>query len=264
MFLLPASARPQTVKPDATIQDRMRLAQLAIQSGNPGRAADEFRAVLRADKDNVEANANLGVLEFFAGNWNEAAVHLRAAFKAKPSLLRIEALLGITEKRLGNRKPAEKLLREAFAHLETSPVRIQAGLELLDILYAEHNTEQAVETVTSLQQIAPSNIDVLYTAYRVHTDLAHQALDTLAQAAPESGRIHQLMAQHLINEGSFPEALDQYRRALKADAKLVGLHYELGETILDVRLAKSLSKWPKWSLRRLPTRIPETQIPNIS
>jgi tetratricopeptide (TPR) repeat protein len=230
--LLPA-VWPQTEKPDQDAQNHIRMAQQALRSGHPDRAADEFRAVLRADKNNVEARANLGVLEFFTGNWNEAAIHLRAAFKAHPSLWRIEALLGITERRLGNRQPAEKLLREAFARLETSPVRIQAGLELLDILYAERNMEQAVETVRLLQQIAPSNVDVLYTAYRIHTDLANHALDALAELAPQSGRMHQLMAQHLINEGSLPAALDQYGKALQADPKLAGIHYELGETILD-------------------------------
>jgi tetratricopeptide (TPR) repeat protein len=227
------AAWSQIATPDQNAHEHMRLAQQALQSGNPARAGDEFRAVLRTDENNLEANANLGVLEYFAGNWSEAVVYLRAAFKLKPSLWRIEALLGITEKRLGKRQKAEQLLKEAFAHLETSPVRIQAGLELLDILYAEHNMDQAVETVASLQRIAPSNADVLYTAYRIHTDLANQALDVLAETAPESGRMHQLMAQHLINEGSLPQALDQYRKALTADPGLAGLHYELGETILD-------------------------------
>jgi tetratricopeptide (TPR) repeat protein len=211
----------------------MQAAQNAVKSGHPDQAEKEFQAVLQLDGSNIEARANLGVLQFFAGEWTPAAENLRVALTAKPSLWRVEALLGIAEKRLGNPQKAAHLLGEALAHLDNSGIRVQAGLELLDLLYAAGDLDRAEDTVRALQRIAPSNVDVLYTAYRIHTDLANRALDSLAGSAPDNGRMHQLMAQHLINQGDFKGAMDQYEKALQIDNKLPGVHYELGETILD-------------------------------
>ena len=70
---------------------------------------------------------------------------------------------------------------------------------------------------------------MLYIAYRIHTDLANQARDTLRVIAPNSGRVHQMTAQHLVNRGDLAGAIREYEAALKADPQLRGLHYELGE-----------------------------------
>jgi predicted Zn-dependent protease len=52
-----------------------------------------------------------------------------------------------------------------------------------------------------------------------------------------------MMAQHLINRGAIPEAISQYQKALKADPKLRGIRYELGEAILqDSTSASSLTE----------------------
>ena len=69
--------------------------------------------------------------------------------------------------------------------------------------------------------------------YRVHTDLATQARNNLALVAPDSARMHQLLAQHLVNEGDSKGAVDQYREALRIDPHLPGIHFELGEALLQ-------------------------------
>src|SRR4029077_18245519 len=79
----------------------------------------------------------------------------------------------------------------------------------------------------------PSNADVLYSAYRIYSDLANRARDGLALLAPDSARMHEIMAQHLVNEGDLASAIAQYRKALAIDPKLRGIHYELGEAILQ-------------------------------
>ena len=83
--------------------------------------------------------------------------------------------------------------------------------------------------VGQAEREAPRNTDVLYLAYRIHTDLANLARDQLRLIAPESGRMHELTAQHLVNRGDLTEAISEYQAALKADPRLRGIHYELGE-----------------------------------
>jgi tetratricopeptide (TPR) repeat protein len=80
---------------------------------------------------------------------------------------------------------------------------------------------------------------VLYAAYRIYTDEASQTRESLAMAAPDSARMHQLMAQHLVNEGDIVSALAQYRKALAISPRLPGVHFELGEAILQNSLSVS-------------------------
>lgn len=154
-------------------------------------------------------------------------------------------MLGIAEKRLGETQKAQTHLAEAFPKLTDDRVRIQSGLELLELYYASGDLEKSATIVGALERIAPDNPDVLYSATRIYTDLANQARDTLASVAPQSGRMHEVLAQHLINLGKIDDAILQYQKALERDPKLPGLHYELGEAFLtrshqaaDVSLAE--------------------------
>jgi predicted Zn-dependent protease len=45
--------------------------------------------------------------------------------------------------------------------------------------------------------------------------------------------MHQLMAEHFINEGDAENAISQYESALRTDPKSPGVHYELAEAILQ-------------------------------
>jgi tetratricopeptide (TPR) repeat protein len=45
--------------------------------------------------------------------------------------------------------------------------------------------------------------------------------------------MHQILAQHFVNEGNIKAAIEQYREALRIDSRLSGSHFELGEAILQ-------------------------------
>jgi tetratricopeptide (TPR) repeat protein len=55
---------------------------------------------------------------------------------------------------------------------------------------------------------------------------------SLAEAAPESAPMHQILAQNLASRDEFQPAIAQYRKAIELDPRLPGLHYELAEMIL--------------------------------
>ena len=98
-----------------------------------------------------------------------------------------------------------------------------------------------MDVVRILLPSNPTNVDVLYTTARIYADLANRSRDALLLTAPESARTHQLMAEMLINRGNSRAAIVQYRKALEIDPKLRGVHYELGEAILqDSRQAQAL------------------------
>ena len=84
-----------------------------------------------------------------------------------------------------------------------------------------------------LRQLDPKNLDVLYSAYRTYSDIAGSALNAIALLAPDSARMHLIIAEHPINEGDRDGAVVQYRKVLQLDPKLPGAHFELAEALLQ-------------------------------
>jgi tetratricopeptide (TPR) repeat protein len=214
------------------IRAHAQRAQEALKSNNPAAADREFRAILALDPNDTDARANLGVIRFFQADWTGAAEQFRQVLKVQPSLWKSQALLGICEKRLGHPVEAQRLLEQSVPHLDEGAMRTQAGLELVEILYRAGDLDKAAGIAGTLEHASPANADVLYTAYRIYSDLANHARDALALLAPDSARMHEIMAQHLVNEGDLSGAIAHYRKALAIDPKLRGIHYELGEAIL--------------------------------
>src|SRR3954469_23962537 len=85
LFLsLPGNAFGQAQEPaKAEIQKHAALAQQALQTNKPADAIREFQAILTLDRKNLDALANLGVVEFFQGDFAQATGQLRAALEAQ-------------------------------------------------------------------------------------------------------------------------------------------------------------------------------------
>ena len=213
------------------IEAHSRQAQDFLKTGHPDLATAEFRAVLALDPNNVDARGNLGVTCFFQGDYAKAAPELRAAVKLRPNLWKIQALLGISEKRLGQTAGAQTDLERSFPQLEEEKIRIQAGLELVEIYYAAGHLDKAAGVAGVLRQLAPTDTDILYTAYRIYSDLAGESMLTMAMLAPRSARMHQIMAQEMTRQGNTEGAIAHYREAVKLDPRLPGLRFELAEAL---------------------------------
>ena len=230
---LVACAEQQESASQSEIRARFAKAQQALAAHDSESAAAEFRAVLAIDPNNSEARANLGVIQFLAGDYAAAAAHFREVLKQQPPSSKAQALLGMCEKRLGQPAEARSLLEESMPKLPDGSLRTQAGLDLVEILYAAGDLDRAVDFIRILQKANPANVDVIYTAHRIYADLANSALDTLVLTAPDSARMHQAIGQRLINEGDAHGAVAQYSTALQTDPRLPGVHNELGQAILE-------------------------------
>jgi tetratricopeptide (TPR) repeat protein len=218
--------------PAAAVHDHLRKAAEYLKANDPTSAVKEFNAVLALDPKNAEAYANLGVIAFFQHDYQKAAPYLRKALAIAPSLVKTEALLGICEKRLGD-SSARGLLEKSFPKLKDKPMRLQVGLELA-ALYDEQGDPGATASVMrSLVDIDPDNVDVLFMAQRVYSELADDTLNKLAVLAPGSARMQQVIAEHLVNGGDLQQAIEHYKKALQIDPRLRGVHFELAEAVLQ-------------------------------
>lgn len=210
-----------------------KRAEEALRNNKPNEATDEFQEVLRLDPNNAEARADLGAIQFVSGDYSKAAQNFREALKLRPSLWKAQALLGMCEKRLGRIGEAQKLLESSFPRLQDEKFRLSAGMDLVEIEYQEGDLTKAGDVLKVLQKLSPADVDVIYTSYRVYSKLEYQAMESLAMVAPDSARMHQLIAEHLINTSDLGDAIEQYRKAMQLDSRLPGIHYELGEAILQ-------------------------------
>ncbi|MBV9300774.1 MAG: tetratricopeptide repeat protein [Acidobacteriaceae bacterium] len=213
------------------IQAHARQAQEDLRDKRPDVAAKEFTAIVALDPNNIEARGNLGVLLFFQHDFTNAAPQLRAALQLQPSLWKIEALLGMCERRIGQAADAQADLEKSFPQLTDEKLRIQAGMELIEIYYGSGTLDKAAGIVSALRQLRPTDVDILYTANRIYSDLADESMLSLAMLAPDSARMHQMMAHEAARQGNTQGAIAQYREAMKLDPNIPGLHFELAEAL---------------------------------
>ena len=221
------------------IQQHYQRGQEALESRQDVVAEREFREILRLDPKNASAHANLGVIAFTRKDYAQASQEFRAALKLQSSLWDAKAFLGMSELRLGNGEEPKALLENAFQHVQDAKLRAQVGIDLITLYHASNDLMHAVDVLRALGQAGSDDPLALYLAYRTYSDLAAQQLARLAQVAPESAQMHQILAQALASQDDFQGAIAQYRKALESDPHLSGAHFEIGQLTLAESSAES-------------------------
>jgi cytochrome c-type biogenesis protein CcmH/NrfG len=230
-FILSGPAFSQSAPNTQSIESHAHQAQQDLQSGKPAEAITELNAILALDPNNLNARANVGVLQFFGGDYAKAIQNLRSALKLKPDSWKLQALLGMAEKRTGENVSAQSDLEKAFPHLQEQKLKIEAGMELIELDYAQSDLGKAAEVINALRQAKPEDVDILYTAHRIYSALADETTLSLALLAPDSARMKQLMAHELARQAKNDAAITRYREAIKIDPKRSDLHFELAEML---------------------------------
>jgi len=213
------------------IESHNRKAVEYLKENRSDLAVPEFRAIVALDPNNVDARGNLGVTLFFQGDYTNAIPQFRAALKLRPNLWKIQSLLGISEKRTGDASTGRDDLEKAFPKVQEEKIRIEAGMELIEIYSGTGDLDKAAAIVSELRKLEPTDEALLYTAYRIYSDLANESLLSLSVVDPNSARMNQAMAHELAKRGSTAEAIEHYRAALKLDPQLPGLHFELADML---------------------------------
>lgn len=227
-----APARAMQAGKSVTEKHELAKAQAALRAKNAAEAQLMFEAVLKLDPGNVEAQANLGVMAFFHGDCAKAERYFRGAIKGDAALTKLRALLAVCEMRMGQ-PHAEADMEDAYRKLKDAKLKARLGIELADLYYEQGDLEKTSGMLQQLLNLQPDNVDFLFFAQRVYSELANQTLNKLAVLAPGSARMEQLIAERLINDGDLKDATKHYRKALQIDPHLPGVHFELAEALMQ-------------------------------
>jgi tetratricopeptide (TPR) repeat protein len=213
------------------VEVHLQEAHRLLSENKPEAAIPEFQKILALDPSNLDARGNLGVLLFFQGKYADAVPELRAVVRVKPDLWKLQALLGMGERHTGDSVDARVDLEKAFPELQEKKVRVDVGLELIELYTATEELDKASAVAGVLLNLDPENQEVLYASYRIHSDLARAAILSLSLVAPKSALMYQVMAHEAARRGDTAAAIQDDREALKLNPKLPGIHFELAEML---------------------------------
>lgn len=232
LFVVLLAACPVAVRAQSDeLSLHTQRAQAAIEQNDSETAIKELKAILRLEPGNVNALGSLGMVEFTRGDYAGAARRFEAALSRSPSLWSARAFLGMCEVRLGHPEKGRDLLEAAFPHITDKNLRVQSGLALVKAFSALGATEKVVPVLETLRGTDPENPEVLYSLYRVHSDIAAHALEKLTAKDKDSVWVHEILAQNDMAQEQYGSAIQEYRKALERDPRAPGLHFQLGQAL---------------------------------
>jgi tetratricopeptide (TPR) repeat protein len=228
-------ARSSQTAPSKAQQARehIQAAQQYLQQQRPDLAIPELQKAVALEPQNVDARGNLGVLLFFRGDYAGAVPELRVAVKLKPDLWKLQGLLGLAEERSGQIEAGNVDLEAAFPHLTEQKFKAEIGNALVSSYTSTGDTEKAAAIVSQLLADQPTNTELLYSSYRLYSDLTDKALVTMALTDPDGALMHEMMSRELARHGDEAQAIVNLREALKINPHLPAAHLELGELLYN-------------------------------
>lgn len=117
----------------------------------------------------------------------------------------------------------------AEKHLRSSPQDAAVRVLLARAELAQGQFRPAFDDLRKVLVAEPHNIDALYYLALVARELSQQEYQKLAELAPDSDRVHQLLGESALAAENLSEAEAQFQDALKTNPRSIEVFTELAE-----------------------------------
>ncbi len=219
------TARAQ-IAASETVALQMRQGSEAMAAGNFGAAVAAYTAVTNKMPEFAEGYLNLGLALQQAGQLDDARVALEKSVRLKPSLRGANLFLGLIAYR-------ENRFKDAEAHLlqETrlDPHSAKAFMWLGVCRLAQDDPQGAIAPLDKAHALDPSDVDTLYHRGRAYLLVANNSYADMYKLAPDSMRVHQVLAESYVKSFRAKEAIGEFEAAIKMGPHQPGLHEQLGD-----------------------------------
>lgn len=208
------------------------IGQRALADGDFSKAQDAFEKLRALEPSVAEVHANLGLIYFQEGKFEEAVPALRRALQLKPGLTKTESLLAMSLSELGHYKEALPALESGFHRSTDTEIKRMSGLQLERAYSGLQLDHKAIEVAMEMDRLYPNDPEVLYHNGKLFGNFAYLTMRRLVEVAPSSSWRHLAAAEAQESQGSYSDAIGEYRQVLAVDPRRPGIHYRLGRTLL--------------------------------
>jgi tetratricopeptide (TPR) repeat protein len=206
--------------------------QQALAAGRYAEAQANYEKLAKLEPKVAEVHATLAVIDFKLRNYERAMAEVQTARRLKSSLPKLDSLLGMAQAELGRFAEALPGLEKGFRQSADAEVRRMCGLELERAYTGLKRDSKAVEVAMELNRLYPDDPEVLYQSGKIYGNFAFLTMLKLAQVAPSSVWRHQAAAEADESQGSYDQAILEYRAVLALEPARPGIHYRIGRTLM--------------------------------
>jgi len=91
---------------------------------------------------------------------------------------------------------------------------------------------KGVEMAMELNRLYPDDGEILYQTAKIYGNFAFLTMEKLAQVAPTSVWRHLAAAEAHESQGSYDQAIPEYREVLRLEPSRPGVHYRIGRALM--------------------------------
>lgn len=218
--------------PEDAVQRYAQEGQQALADGRYGEAEQDFEKLRALQPGVAEVHANLGLVYFEERKFDLAVPALRQALKLKPTLVRSESFLAMSLSEIGHYDEAAPRLEKCFHRSPDAEIKRMCGLELQRAYGGSKKDSKAVEVAMELNRLYPDDPEILYQTGKVYGNFAFLTMEKLAQVAPTSVWRHLAAAEAHESQGSYSQAIQEYREVLRLEPNRPAIHYRIGRSLM--------------------------------
>lgn len=208
------------------------VGQSALAAGKYSEAEKAFEQLRKLEPNIAEVHANLGLIYFQERKFEEAVPTLRQALKLKPTLVKSDNLLAMSLSEIGHYSEAVPGLDKCLHHSPDQEIQRMCGLELQRAYTGLKKDDKAVEVAMQLNRLFPNDPEILYQTGKIYGNFAFLTMEKLAQVAPNSVWKHLAAAEAHESQGSYDQAIPEYKEVLNLDPQRPGIHFRIGRSLM--------------------------------